>query len=57
MKNFSVRPTIYATSWISVVILLWGMVTGFIDSTFVSWFAFVFFIVTPILIYATEFKK
>lgn len=56
-SQFNTPQVIYITSWTSVLILLWGMITELIESSFVSWFAFVFFIVTPILVYASNYRK
>lgn len=40
------------TSWISIVLILWGLVMKVIESNFISWFAFFFFIVVGILAWA-----
>lgn len=39
-----ISQIVAVTSWCSVVLILWGMVTKVFESSFVTWFAFMFFL-------------
>ena len=43
--------------WISILILLWGMIAGLIKPTFVAWFSLVFFMIVGLISFGISYEK
>lgn len=59
MKSFQISDYVKFTCWTSIALILWGVITGVIQSKVETWFAFVFFCVVGVLTMAAtwEVKK
>jgi len=57
MNNFNLSEFVKLTSWISLVAILWMWVLGIAPLNFPSWFAFLFFFCTLLLVTAYVARK
>lgn len=57
MKQISISHYVKFTCWTSIVLILWGVIAGVIESKLTTWFAFVFFCAVGVLAIATTWEK
>lgn len=57
MKPISISYYVKFTCWTSIVLILWGVIAGIIQSKPTTWFAFVFFCAVGILTMAATWEK
>jgi len=48
MKPFSISHLVKFTCWVSITLILWGVIAGIIQPRPVTWFAFAFFCVVGV---------